>query len=74
MGDAIISRTSKNGNVNIVQEIGDSETPIMSQKAVTDGFATKVDTVEGKGLSTEDFTTEEKKSLQTYQIKYLKLL
>ncbi|MDE7425343.1 MAG: hypothetical protein K2N51_16925 [Lachnospiraceae bacterium] len=49
--------------VNVVQETGESEEDVMSQKAVTDSLATKVDAVEGKGLSTEDFTTEEKEKL-----------
>lgn len=49
--------------VTIVQETGESEEAVMSQKAVTDSLATKVDAVEGKGLSTEDFTTEEKEKL-----------
>lgn len=47
----------------VVQTRGTSTTDVMSQKAVTDSLATKVDTVEGKGLSTEDFTTEEKEKL-----------
>lgn len=47
----------------IVQVTGTSETDVMSQKAVTDSLATKVDAEEGKGLSTEDFTTEEKEKL-----------
>lgn len=41
MGDALISRTSKNGNINIVQESGASTTNVMSQKACTDSFALK---------------------------------
>lgn len=49
--------------VNVVQETGESEEDVMSQKAVTDSLSTKVDAVEGKGLSTEDFTTEEKEKL-----------
>lgn len=39
MGDALISRTLKNGSVNIVQETGTSAINIMSQKACTDNFA-----------------------------------
>ncbi len=41
MGDAIISRASKNGNVNIVQDTGTSATDVISQKGCTDSFATK---------------------------------
>lgn len=41
MGDAIISRTSKNSDVNIVQETGTSTTNIISQKGCTDSFAAK---------------------------------
>lgn len=51
------------GDVNIVQTTGQSTTSVMSQKAVTDNLVTKVDIVEGKGLSTEDFTTEYKDKL-----------
>ena len=41
MGDAIISRASKNGNVNIVQDTGTSETAVMSQNSCTNSFAAK---------------------------------
>ncbi len=41
MGDALISRTLKNSNVNIVQETGTSTTSIMSQNASTNSFALK---------------------------------
>lgn len=41
MGDALISRTLKNSNVNIVQETGTSTTSIMSQSASTNSFAMK---------------------------------
>lgn len=41
MGDALISRTSKNSNINIVQETGTSAANVMSQKACTDRFALK---------------------------------
>lgn len=54
---------SGGGDVNIVQTTGQSTTSVMSQKAVTDNLGTKVDIVEGKGLSTEDFTTEYKEKL-----------
>ena len=46
MGDALISRASKNNNVNIVQETGNSETDAMSQKAVTDAIPTKISELE----------------------------
>lgn len=39
MADAILSRTLKDCNVNIVQETGTSTNSIMSQKACTDNFA-----------------------------------
>ena len=35
MGDAIISRTSKSNKISVVQETGNSETDVMSQKAST---------------------------------------
>lgn len=41
MGDALISRTSKSSNINIVQETGTSETSVMSQNASTNSFAIK---------------------------------
>lgn len=41
MGDALISRTSKSSNINIVQETGTSTASVMSQKACTDSFALK---------------------------------
>ncbi|HIV32534.1 MAG TPA: hypothetical protein H9995_04010 [Candidatus Alistipes excrementigallinarum] len=47
-------------NVNIVQGTGQSTTNIMSQKAVTDELGKKVNAEEGKGLSTNDYTNEEK--------------
>ena len=59
MGEAIISRTLEN-DILVVQETGTSTTDVMSQKAVTDELNHKVDKVEGKGLSTNDFTAEEK--------------
>ena len=58
------TKVSESGSgVNVVQETGESEEDIMSQKAVTDALTSKVDAVEGKGLSTEDFTTEYKEKL-----------
>lgn len=62
MGEAIISRTLEN-EILVVQETGTSTTDVMSQKAVTDELNNKVDKVEGKGLSTNDFTTEDKEKL-----------
>lgn len=47
-------------NVNIVQGTGQSTTDVMSQKAVTDELGKKVNAEEGKGLSTNDYTNEEK--------------
>lgn len=47
-------------NVNIVQGTGQSTTNVMSQKAVTDELGKKVNAEEGKGLSTNDYTNEEK--------------
>ncbi len=35
-----------------------------TKKELTDGLAAKVDTIEGKGLSTEDYTTAEKTKLE----------
>ena len=43
---------------DLASETGDSEVLAMSQKAITDALATKVDKVEGKGLSANDFTDE----------------
>ncbi len=48
----------------VVQEKGISATSVMSQNAVTNELGLKVDKIEGKGLSTEDFTTEEKTKLE----------
>ena len=62
MGEAIISRTLES-DILVVQETGTSTTDVMSQKAVTDELNNKVDKVEGKGLSTNDFTTEDKEKL-----------
>ena len=47
-------------NVNIVQGTGQSTTDVMSQKAVTDALDKKVDAEQGKGLSANDYTNEEK--------------
>lgn len=50
-------------DVNVVQGTGQSTTDVMSQKAVTDELGKKVDAEEGKGLSTNDYTTEEKEKV-----------
>lgn len=46
--------------VNVVQTTGNSTTDVMSQKAVTDELGKKVNAEEGKGLSSNDYTKEEK--------------
>lgn len=46
--------------VNVVQTTGQSKTDVMSQKAVTDELGKKVNAEEGKGLSSNDYTKEEK--------------
>ena len=46
--------------VNVVQGTGQSPTDVMSQKAVTDELGKKVNAEDGKGLSTNDYTNEEK--------------
>lgn len=50
-------------NVNIVQGTGQSTTNVMSQKAVTDELGKKVNAEEGKGLSANDYTNEEKEKV-----------
>lgn len=50
-------------DVNVVQGTGQSTTDVMSQKAVTDELGKKVDAEEGKGLSTNDYTNEEKEKV-----------
>ena len=54
-------------NVNITQTTGDSATDVMSQKGVTQALdklkESMVEKVPGKGLSTEDYTPEEKRKL-----------
>lgn len=55
-----------------VQTTGSSPTDIMSQAAVTDainqGLDTKVTKIEGKGLSTNDYTTSEKDKLAAIEV------
>lgn len=41
MSDALISRTTKSNSINIVQELGTSESSVMSQNASTNNLATK---------------------------------
>lgn len=50
-------------DVNVVQGTGQSTTDVMSQKAVTDELGKKVDAKEGKGLSANDYTNEEKEKV-----------
>lgn len=50
-------------DVNVVQGTGQSTTDVMSQKAVTDELGKKVDAEEGKGLSANDYTNEEKEKV-----------
>lgn len=47
----------------VLQATGDSTANVMSQNSVTSALGGKVDAVQGKGLSTEDYTTEEKTKL-----------
>lgn len=47
----------------VAQETGESEALAMSQKALSKSLALKVDKVDGKGLSTNDYTTDEKSKL-----------
>lgn len=50
-------------DVNVVQGTGQSTTDVMSQKAVTDALDKKVDAEQGKGLSANDYTNEEKEKV-----------
>ena len=63
MGEAIILRVLDSDKIEVSQETGESITCVMSQKAVTDALNTKVDKIEGKVLSTNDFTTQDKERL-----------
>ena len=47
----------------VLQATGDSTANVMSQNSVTSALGGKVDAVQGKGLSTEDYTTAEKTKL-----------
>lgn len=51
--------------VNVVQTTGQSKTDVMSQKAVTDELEKKVNAEKGKGLSSNDYTKEEKQKVST---------
>ncbi|MBO4343770.1 MAG: hypothetical protein J5844_03840 [Clostridia bacterium] len=50
-------------NLQIKQTTGSSTSALMSQKAVTDALSEKVDIIQGKGLSENDYTTAEKTKL-----------
>lgn len=56
---------SGDSSMEINQTTGNSEDSVMSQKAITSELAKKVDKIDGKGLSTEDFTTEYKEKLDS---------
>lgn len=64
---AEVNTLISNNTIQIVQTTGESSATVMSQKAVTDslnnGLVTKVDKVDGKQLSTNDFTNEYKTKL-----------
>ena len=47
----------------IVTTLNSSDATIPTSKAVVDALDTKVDKAEGKGLSTNDYTTDEKEKL-----------
>lgn len=51
-------------SLNLTQEVGYSADKIMSQKAVTEQLNSKMDKIEGKGLSSNDFTDEIKEKLE----------
>lgn len=50
-------------SLNLAQSTGDSQYIAMSQDATTKALAEKVDKEEGKGLSTNDYTDQEKEKL-----------
>lgn len=50
-------------SLNLAQSTGDSQYIAMSQDATTKALAKKVDKEEGKGLSTNDYTDQEKEKL-----------
>ena len=47
----------------VTQSTGESTDKVMSQAAITNALDDKVDKIEGKGLSTNDFTTEAQEKL-----------
>lgn len=51
--------------LNLLEVLGTDSNKMMSQKAITEFLDTKVDKVEGKVLSSNDFTDEYQKNLQT---------
>lgn len=55
--------SDKPSTPNVVQTTGSSTTDVMSQKATTDALDLKVDKVQGKALSTNDFTNAYKTKL-----------
>ena len=50
-------------SINLVQEIGDDDNVAMSQSATTRALKSKVDKEEGKGLSSNDYTDDDKEKL-----------
>ena len=63
VGNTIYNVPQGGSSVNVAQTTGQSTTAVMSQKAVTDELNGKVDKVTGRGLSTNDFTNDEKNKL-----------
>lgn len=57
MGEAVISRVSKNSNVNIVQETGASVSDVMSQKAVTETI-NSINGIKGIKVNSEELTPD----------------
>lgn len=62
--DDKLAESGSGGAVKVVQETGTGTTSVMSQNAVTNELDLKVDKIEGKSLSTEDFTTADKEKLE----------
>ena len=57
--------------LNLLEVLGTDSNKIMSQKAITDFLDTKVDKVEGKVLSSNDFTDEYQNKLANINKTYL---
>lgn len=57
--------------LNLLEVLGTDSTKIMSQKAITEFLDTKVDKVEGKVLSSNDFTDEYQNKLANINKTYL---